>query len=91
MLRLSPRISEKAIALAEQGVYVFDVPTSSNKIEVAKAVATKFKVEVVAVNMMIAKGKVKTFKRIIGRQNDTKKALVRLKAGQSIKLFEGSK
>lgn len=91
MLRLSPRISEKAIALAEQGVYVFDVPTSSNKIEVAKAVAAKFKVEVVAVNMMIAKGKVKTFKRIIGRQNDTKKALVRLKAGQSIKLFEGSK
>ena len=91
MLRLSPRISEKAIALAEQGVYVVDVPTSSNKIEVAKAVAAKFKVEVVAVNMMIAKGKVKTFKRIIGRQNDTKKALVRLKAGQSIKLFEGSK
>lgn len=91
MLRMSPRISEKAIALAEQGVYVFDVPTSTNKIEVAKAVAAKFKVEVVAVNMMIAKGKVKTFKRIIGRQNDTKKALVRLKAGQSIKLFEGGK
>jgi large subunit ribosomal protein L23 len=88
---LVPRISEKAIALAEKGVYVFDVPTDTNKIEVAKAVAQAFNVEVVAVNIIVAKGKVKRFKQKLGQEKDVKKALVTVKKGQSIKLFEGSK
>ena len=88
---LSPRISEKAIMLAEKGTYVFDVPISTNKIEITKAVEAAFKVDVIAVNIIIAKGKLKTFKRIKGKERDTKKALVKLKKGQSIALFEGAK
>lgn len=88
---LVPHISEKAIDSAEKGVYVFDVPTSANKVEVAKTVSKSFKVEVVGVNMLIHKGKLKRFQRKLGRQNDTKKAIVRLKKGQTIALFEGSK
>lgn len=88
---LAPRISEKAIALAETGTYVFDVPTSANKIEVAKAVEVAFKVEVTNVNIIIAKGKLKRFKRMLGRQKDVKKAMVTLKKGQTIALFEGAK
>ena len=90
-LILSPKVSEKAIAMAEHGIYVFEVPTSTNKIEVAKAVAERFKVEVTEVNMLIAKGKVKRFRRQKGTEKDVKKAMVHIKAGQSIKLFEAGK
>ncbi len=90
-LVLNPRISEKAIRLAERGTYIFDVPTATNKIEIAKAVESAFKVEVVDVNVLIHKGKLKRFKRILGRERDSKKAMVTLKKGQSIKLFEGVK
>ena len=90
-LVLTPKISEKAIYLAERGIYVFEVPTSTNKIEIAKAVEAAFKVNVTDVNMVITKGKVKRFKQILGRRQDVKKAMIRLKAGQKIALFEGAK
>jgi large subunit ribosomal protein L23 len=89
-LVLSPRITEKAIALAEQGIYVFDVPTSTNKIEITKAVEAAFKVDVTDVNIIVAKGKVKRFRQELGRRADTKKAMVKLKKGQTISLFEGA-
>ncbi len=88
---LVPRVSEKAIMLAEKGTYIFEVPTSANKVEIAKAVKEAFKVDVIDVNIIIAKGKVKTFRRTKGQEKDIKKALVKLKKGQSIALFEGAK
>ena len=90
-LKLIPRISEKAIGSAERGVYIFEVPTATNKVEVARAVADRFKVEVVAVNMLITKGKAKRFRQIRGRESDFKRAMVKLKKGQTIALFEGGK
>ncbi|HSX15040.1 MAG TPA: 50S ribosomal protein L23 [Candidatus Saccharimonadales bacterium] len=90
-LILTPKISEKAIAQAEAGKYVFEVPTATNKVEVAHAVEAAFKVKVTDVNMLITKGKVKQFKRQSGRRADVKKAIVTLKKGDSIKLFEGAK
>jgi len=89
-LMLTPKISEKAIYLAERGIYVFEVPADSNKIEVKKAVEAAFKVNVTDVNIVITKGKLKRFKQVFGRQKDVKKAMVKLKSGQSIKLFEGA-
>lgn len=88
---LVPRISEKAVGSAETGVYVFEVPTSANKIEIVKAIKSQFNVDAVNVNTMVLKGKVKRFKRLIGRENDIKKAVVTLKKGQTIALFEGAK
>lgn len=90
-LVLVPKVSEKAIAAAERGQYVFEVPTSANKIEVAQAVKAQFNVSAENVNMLITKGKLKRFRRSLGRRNDVKKAIVTLKKGQSIKLFEGAK
>lgn len=89
-LLLTPKVSEKAIYLAERGIYVFEVPVATNKIEVAKAVEAAFKVNVTDVNMVIVKGKLKRFKGFEGRQKDIKKAMVKLKKGESIKLFEGA-
>ena len=88
---LVPKISEKALYLADRGQYIFEVPTSTNKIEVTKAVEAAFKVNVISVNMVIAKGKLKLFRRVPGRRSDIKKAIVTLKKGQSIALFEGAK
>jgi large subunit ribosomal protein L23 len=90
-LILTPKISEKAIAMAERGIYVFEVPTSTNKIEVTKAVESAFKVNVEDVNIVISKGKTKRYKQVLGRQKDVKKAMVRVRAGQKITLFEVAK
>ena len=87
---ITPHVSEKAVAMAETGVYVFDVPTTANKINVAQAVEAAFKVEVTDVNILVSKGKLKRFQKSQGRRKDTKKAYVSLKKGQSIALFEGA-
>jgi large subunit ribosomal protein L23 len=89
-LRLIPKVSEKAMYLADKGQYVFQVPTSTNKIEIAHAVEAMFKVKVVAVNISITKGKTKRFRQMTGRRTDQKKAVVTLRKGDSIKLFEGA-
>lgn len=89
-LVLKPTVSEKAVFLAKQGQYAFEVPISANKLEVAQAVAEQFKVKVVDVNMLISKGKVKRVRNHPGRQKDRKKAIVQLEAGQKITLFEGA-
>lgn len=94
-LTLVPRVSEKTIAQAERGTYVFEVPRDSNKVEVAKAVEAAFKVKVADVNMMVVKGKainVRTRGRsVAGRRRDLKKAMVTLQKGHKIGLFEEGK
>lgn len=88
---LTPKISEKAVYLAERSTYVFEVPMDANKIEIAKAVEAAFKVNVTDVNIVVSKGKSKRFRRLLGRERNVKKAMVKIKAGQSIALFEGAK
>lgn len=92
---LLPVVSEKAVALAEEGVYVFQVPQDASKIAIAQAVADQFKVKVKRVNTVNVKGKPKLMrtKRLFkpGRRSDYQKAYVTLEAGESIKLFEGAK
>lgn len=86
-LILKPVISEKSLNLASSGKYIFEVPTYANKFEVAKSVATMFKVGVVDVNVIVQKGKVKRTRNIKGKRVDTKKAVVTLKKGDSIAAF----
>ena len=91
-LRIHPRMSEKTFAQAQGGTYVFDVPKRATKQQVTDAVAKQFDVTVVAVNTVLAKGKVKKSYRkggaaVIGKRNDVKKAYVRLAEGQSIPVF----
>lgn len=89
-MQIAPHISEKAVAMAETGVYVFDVPADANKISVTQAIEKAFKVEVTAVNILVTKGKIKRFQKTTGRRKDIKKAYVTLKKGQTIALFEGA-
>lgn len=85
----SPHVSEKAARLTEQGTYVFQVPLNAEKVSVKKAVEALYKVNVVGVRMIRKTGKpVNRAKHLVFRKA-TKKALVTVKKGQSINMYEG--
>ncbi len=86
---IAPVITEKATLLSEENKVVFRVPLTANKKEIAEAVETLFKVDVVAVNTIRQKGKSKFFRRVEGKRSDIKKAIVTLKDGQSIDVTTG--
>ena len=74
-----PIISEKAAKLSESNGVVFEVAMSATKEDVAKAVEVLFDIKPVKVNIVITKGKVKTFRgRSTGTQRKVKKAYVSL-------------
>jgi len=85
----APIITEKATMGSEYGQVTFRVPLTATKPEIKAAVEALFKVDVKAVNTLIAKGKTKRFKGLPGRRSDVKKAIVTLAAGQSIDVTTG--
>lgn len=84
-----PMVTEKATNLSTVNQYVFMVDINANKIEVAKAVSEIYGVVPVSVNIIKMKGKKVSRGRIIGRRKDFKKAIVTLKKGESISVYEG--
>lgn len=85
-----PLLTEKTMDLSHAGKYTFRVAKDANKIEIARAVEQIFKVEVVKVNTLRVRGTKRRVGRMPeGRTSDWKKAIVTLKPGQSITLFEG--
>ncbi len=86
---LKPVVSEKSYGLLDAGVYTFVVHPYANKTEIRQAVESIFNVEVTNVNTLNRKGKRKRRKQFYGTRPDTKRAIVTLKAGDRIDLFEG--
>lgn len=86
---VSPRISEKAASMATGGTYVFNVPIVANKVEIRKAVEALYKVNVTQVRTVRGIGKITRRGRVAGQRVNWKKALVTLKSGQKIDLYEG--
>ena len=84
-----PVITEKSTMLGERGQYVFEVAANANKIEVKRAVEEVFKVDVRAVNMLHMHGKTRRMGRSQGMTRAWKKAIVTLKPGGRIELFQG--
>ncbi|MEO0293742.1 MAG: 50S ribosomal protein L23 [candidate division WOR-3 bacterium] len=87
---IRPIITERANLAMSLGKYVFEVAMDSNKHEIKKAVEELFKVHVEEVNTVIVKGKRRGFGRSLGKKKDWKKAIVSLREGESIPLFEGA-
>ncbi len=81
---LSPVITEKASAASEFNQVIFKVRRDATKPEIKAAIEKLFGVKVLSVNTLIRKGKTKHFKGIKGRQQDVKKAIVRLAEGDKI-------
>lgn len=85
----SPIITEKSTILSELNKVVFRVPLTATKPQIKEAVEALFKVNVVSVNTMVTKGKIKLFRGEPGKRADIKKAIVTLKDGQSIDVTTG--
>lgn len=85
----SPVITEKSTMASEQDKIVFIVARTATKAEIKTAVETLFKVKVKNVNTLNRKGKTKRFRGILGRQNDTKRAIVTLQEGESVDVTTG--
>jgi large subunit ribosomal protein L23 len=84
-----PLVSEKSTNLrADQNKYVFRVEKKANKLQIKRAVEELFKVRVEDVTTMVIHGRPKRLGRFEGRRPDWKKAIVKLKKGEAIELFE---
>jgi large subunit ribosomal protein L23 len=84
-----PLITEKSTVLAGSEKYVFEVDLRANKNQIKEAVELAFDVKVSDVNTMRMKGKNRRFGRRVTKQPDWKKAVVTLRPGHTIELFEG--
>ncbi|MCL2678799.1 MAG: 50S ribosomal protein L23 [Dehalococcoidia bacterium] len=84
-----PLITEKGAGLQAQGKYSFKVADGANKAQVKQAVEKAFGVTVTAVNVIMVKGKTRRAGRRMMTTSPWKKAIVTLKAGDKIQLFEG--
>lgn len=90
---ISPLITEKMTNItADKGKYGFLVNPKANKIQIAKAIEEKFNVHVTDVKTITHQGKTKTqFRksgRFTGKTAKYKKAIITLKEGEKIELFE---
>ena len=84
-----PLVTEKMTRLGEKNKYAFEVDPHANRLEVSGAVEKAFSVKVASVNILWVKGKTK---RMGPRQFATpawKKAMVTLREGYKLQLFEG--
>ena len=90
---IRPLITEKMSDLtADQSKYGFLVNPKANKIEIKRAVEDKFNVHVLAVRTINHSGKTRTqFRksgRFTGKTAKSKKAIITLREGETIDLFE---
>ena len=84
-----PLITEKGTFLQAEGKYAFEVAGGVNKPQIKQAVEKAFKVKVTTVNVMTVPGKRQRVGRQIVLTQPWKKAIVTLKPGDKIELFEG--
>lgn len=94
MITLIPRMTEKAYAASQSGIYVFEVPIVSNKAEIITAVESQYAgVKVKDVRVVVQNGKMvrayrgKRANPGRAQRSDRKKAYVTLREG-SIELFK---
>jgi large subunit ribosomal protein L23 len=85
-----PLITEKNTAIqAPQGKYAFEVAAEANKEQIKQAVEKAFNVSVTGVNVMTVPGKGRRMRGRWVMSPSWKKAIVTLKPGDKIELFEG--
>lgn len=83
-------VSEKGSILRDkENRYVFKVHPDANKVGIKRAVEKAFNVKVLDVHTITMMGKTKRLGRFQGQRSSWKKAIVRLKQGDSIDIFEG--
>lgn len=85
---IAPIITEKSHGLSKLGKYVFRIAPNATKRSVRLAVAAAYKVDVESVNIVSMPGRRRTVKYNRGFTTPYRKAIVTVKKGQAIPLFE---
>lgn len=86
---IRPVVSEKSYVLAANDRYTFRVHASAHKTQIRQAIEALFDVKVVEVRTMSVKSKPKRRGHTSGRTRTWKKAIVQVRAGDSIPIFQG--
>ncbi|PIT99722.1 MAG: 50S ribosomal protein L23 [Bdellovibrionales bacterium CG10_big_fil_rev_8_21_14_0_10_45_34] len=87
-----PIVTEKNTIHQAAGVYAFEVESSADKLQIKTAVEKAFNVKVSSVRTLVCRDRARkraTLKNA-GRARYWKKALVQLKPGHKISIFEGA-
>ena len=86
---ISPLVTEKSTNLSEQNKIVFKVPLSANKNNLKSNIEKIFKVNVIKINIINKKNRIKSTRGRKVKVHGYKKAIITLKKGQSIDLTTG--
>ena len=86
---LSPIVTEKSTNISEQNKIVFKVPVKVNKKIVKTSIEKIFKVNVIKVNIINKKNRIKITRGKKIKVKGYKKAIITLKKGQNIDLTTG--
>jgi large subunit ribosomal protein L23 len=87
---IRPVISEKSYEQITQNRYTFKVHKDAHKTQIRQAVEELFDVKVVSVNVVKVQPKPKRRGLTRGTRSGWKKAIVELKPGDTIEIFEGA-
>ena len=87
---LAPVVTEKAYAGVENSRYAFRVHPDAHKTQIRQAVEELFDVKVERVNVSMVQSKPKRRGMHRGTRPGWKKAIVQLREGESIGIFEGA-
>jgi large subunit ribosomal protein L23 len=87
---LAPVVSEKSYSLIEANKYSFRVHPKAHKTQIRQAVEELFEVKVVGVNVVKVRPKPKRRGIHRGTKPGWKKAIVELREGDKIEIFEGA-
>ena len=87
---IEPVVSEKSYHQITENRYTFKVHKDAHKTQIRQAVEELFDVKVVGVNIVKMPAKPKRRGMIKGSKPGWKKAIVELKAGDKIEIFEGA-
>ena len=88
---IRPLLTEKITSLREvKNCVAFMVNRQATRLEVQRAVEKVLNVKVESVNVMNVKGKPKRQGRFVGKRPDWRKAIVTLKEGEKLELYESA-
>jgi large subunit ribosomal protein L23 len=86
---IRPVVSEKSYVLSANDKYTFRVHPDAHKTQIRQAVEQLFNVSVLEVRTITVKSKPKRRGAIKGRTRNWKKAIVQVKPGDTIPIFQG--
>ena len=87
---IAPVVSEKSYGLIESRKYAFRVHPDAHKTQIRQAVEELFEVKVVSVNVSKVQPKPKRRGMIRGKKPGWKKAIVQVREGDEIQIFQGA-